>query len=283
MIYPQKVQKSQDVSAHYHHLDQVYRELWGDHLHHGYWETGGESVSEATEKLVGVVAQHAHISQGSRICDVGCGYGATARLLANQWNAEVTAITISDTQFSYICQKDPDSKNPHYVLCDFLKNFPPFHHFDVMISIESSEHMEDKKQFFSKAFNLLKPGGILAICAWLATEKPRQWEIDYLLEPICREGRLPSMGSNQDYQQLMTRAGFEHIHYFDLTDKVKKSWPIAIRRCAKAFFTHSHFRTLFLDRHFAEWSFLKTIFRIPFAYWRKCMLYGLFIASKPLG
>ncbi|MGA8163988.1 MAG: hypothetical protein WB791_03060 [Waddliaceae bacterium] len=57
MIYPNCVQKSRDFTAHYDHLDGIYRELWGNHLHHGYWETGKESVSEATKKLVEAVVR----------------------------------------------------------------------------------------------------------------------------------------------------------------------------------------------------------------------------------
>ena len=54
--------------------------------------------------------------------------------------------------------------------------------------------MADKQRFFAEACRVLEPGGRLVVCAWLARDDPRPWEVRWLLEPICREGRLPSMG-----------------------------------------------------------------------------------------
>ena len=30
----------EDVARHYDQLDRFYRELWGEHVHHGFWATG---------------------------------------------------------------------------------------------------------------------------------------------------------------------------------------------------------------------------------------------------
>ena len=46
------------------------------------------------------------------------------------------------------------------------------------------------------------------ICAWLATDRPTRWQIDHLLEPICYEGGLPSMGDAGDYRTMAAAAGF---------------------------------------------------------------------------
>ncbi len=84
-----------DVAAHYDELDGFYREFWGEHVHHGVWITGRETPQEATRRLVSLVAEQAVVRDGSDVCDVGCGYGATARMLVADYGARVTALTIS--------------------------------------------------------------------------------------------------------------------------------------------------------------------------------------------
>ena len=81
------------VASHYDELDHFYRDVWGDHVHHGLWLRGDESRECAVEQLAELVAENAQIGPGVRVCDIGCGYGATARLMAAR-GAEVTALTI---------------------------------------------------------------------------------------------------------------------------------------------------------------------------------------------
>jgi cyclopropane fatty-acyl-phospholipid synthase-like methyltransferase len=87
-----------DVANHYDELDSFYRQIWGEHVHHGLWENGDESPDEAVVKFVRYALEHVPIERGARVCDVGCGYGATARLLALEWEASVSALTISVAQ-----------------------------------------------------------------------------------------------------------------------------------------------------------------------------------------
>ena len=46
----------------------------------------------------------------------------------------------------------------------------PAESFDVVWSIECTEHLYDKARFFRRAAEWLRPGGRMAICAWLAGE-----------------------------------------------------------------------------------------------------------------
>jgi tocopherol O-methyltransferase len=56
MIHPYSKQAPGDVAAHYDTLDQFYREIWGEHVHHGYWRTGHETPEDAAAALVELVA-----------------------------------------------------------------------------------------------------------------------------------------------------------------------------------------------------------------------------------
>ncbi len=277
MIFPNTVQDAGAIAEHYNSLDPWYRKLWGDHLHHGLWITGKETPEIAVEQLVALIAEKGNLQSGDTVCDIGCGYGATARLLSERWNAHVTGFSLSEKQLEYARLKDP---NNQYILCDWLANTLPPKNFDLAISVESSEHMVDKLRFFQEAYRILKPNGKLIICAWLSKENPNRWEVKHLLEPICREGRLPSLGSVSDYTQMMLKTGFEKIEFEDLTASVKKTWAICASRVIKEL-KRKEFRDFLFKQKPKDWIFAKTIFRILLAYQTRSMIYGIFKTSAP--
>ncbi|NGX38854.1 MAG: 27-O-demethylrifamycin SV methyltransferase [Chlamydiae bacterium] len=280
MIYPETTQSPEEVATHYNSLDQYYRKLWGEHLHHGFWKSGHESVEEATEELIRLVAEAGKITENSLVCDVGCGYGGTSRFLVEHYKAHLTSLTLSEAQLDYAKAQTPDTDNPNYLLSDFLQSELPSDHFDVVLSIESSEHMVDKKKFFHEVTRILKPGGRFVTCAWLAKNSPKKWEVKHFLEPICREGRLPSMGSELDYREMMVNAGLQEIAFRDISNSVKKTWAICIGRASKAFFSDKELRSYLLSRSSSDRVFAKTLLRLWGAYELKSMRYGLFTASK---
>lgn len=282
MIISKTSHSIKSISSHYNELDEFYRSFWGDHLHHGLWLTGKESPQQAVRQLIEHAVERLRIEPGMHVCDVGCGYGATARMLAQQWKAKVTAFTISEKQYRYAVSKNCHEKNPPtYHLKDWLCNDLPSKTMDRIIAIESSEHFDDKPAFFKEAHRLLVPGGRVAVFAWLTKESPSTFDMRYLLEPICREGCLPSMGSKEEYLSLMRNSGFSDIQYEDLSRKVDKTWTICIQQVIKGFFINPNFRSFLLSPSFNR-NFAKSVFRIRLAYAKGCMRYGLFIGKNQI-
>jgi len=267
------------VAAHYDDLDSFYRDIWGEHVHHGYWISGNEDAEEAVLNLTHFIAQRAGIGFGSRVCDIGCGYGATALILARDYGAAVTGLTVSRRQFDIAQSAARDSKS-RFMLADAMESGLQAASFDNVIVIESSEHMLDKHRFFSEALRLLRPEGRLLVAAWLTRERPRAAETKFLLEPICVEGRLPSLASLTEYQQMLSAAGFRQIDCADLTAGVQKTWSLCAVRFIKKSITDSAFRRRWRDPGFSNRVFARTIFRIWLAYKIGSMRYGIFSAVK---
>ncbi len=270
------------VADHYDDLDRVYREVWGEHVHHGLWRTGRESPAEAVELLVELVAAEAGVRPGCDAVDIGCGYGATARYLTAKSGARVTGLTITPAQYRYAVAATPGD-NPRYLLRDWLDNGLPGAAFDAAYAIESTEHMADKARAFAEAFRVLRPGGRLAVCAWTAADPAKAWERRHLLEPICREGRLPGMGTEADYRALLGAAGFAVEAATDVSRQVRATWGICLWRTVAKLFAERESRAYLLSAASRNRDFLLSLGRIWLAYRTGSMRYLVWRARKPDG
>lgn len=278
MIVPDLPSTAAGVAAHYDELDLAYRRIWGKHVHHGYWRTGRESAEEAADALAQIVETRLALEPGQRLCDIGCGYGATAAHIAARHDVRITGVTLSAAQ-QQIASARP---SPRFTCLrqDWLHNDFADASFDRAYAIESSEHMTDKARFFHEAARVLRPGGRLVVCAWLEGEAVHPWEVRHLLMPICREGQLPSMGSRADYQTLAAGAGFALIGYEDASARVRRTWAICLSRLAKGLFTDPALRRLAFSAATTNRPFMLSLPRLIVALRTGAMRYGIFVWDK---
>ncbi len=305
-----------DVARHYDELDEFYRELWGTHVHHGLWAEpadeaanataaphrsgsgvrasddvasgdvvsgdvpprAADSVEAATRRLVRLVARRAALRQGHRVCDVGCGYGATAAMLASDYGCEVVGYTVSATQHE--CAVAQGALGCRFVLGDWLQNDLDDGTFDAAIAIESTGHMADKARAVAEIARVLRPGGRAVICAWLSEEGVSGWRRTALLDPICSEGRLPGMGTEADYRRWLAGANLELERFEDLSRDVRGTWTVVARRAATAVLTRPRYARYLFRRDASERAFALTIARIWLAYRAGAMRYGVFTAGR---
>ncbi|MCE9520346.1 MAG: methyltransferase domain-containing protein [Verrucomicrobia bacterium] len=269
------------VASHYDDLDKFYREIWGEHVHHGVWHTGKESDIEAAENLVTMVADAGQIGQGTRVCDIGCGYGATAKILAERRGAEVTGMTISEVQLSYAQEFNAVPGKTTFLLRDWYANQLPDESFDVVISIESLEHMPDLPKFFAEANRVLRPGGRLVASAWMSCENPGAMSRRFLIDAISREAQLAGIRPASEFMAAIKLANFSNASMDDLAKKVKRTWPLCAWRTIKGLLTKAHYRRFIFSSKNPNRIFALTLFRIWLAYNLGVMRYGFFTAEKP--
>ncbi|MGD0680218.1 MAG: class I SAM-dependent methyltransferase, partial [Polyangiaceae bacterium] len=251
------------------------------HVHHGLWEHGDEATTEAVCALVDRVGDAARIGPGTEVCDVGCGYGATARRLTERRGARVVGLTLSAAQVRYAEKVGGSGFGPTILQRDWFDNQLPSDSFDAVIAIESFEHMGNRARFFSEAFRVLRPGGRMVISAWLSDELPSAWERRLLLEPICREGRLAGLPTSSECVDGFESAGFANVTYEELTAKVRRTWAIAVARLVAAVSSRPRYRAFLRSDASAHRIFALTVLRIGAAYAVGAMKYGLFDAIKP--
>jgi tocopherol O-methyltransferase len=272
-----------DVAHHYDELDDFYRLAWGDHVHHGLWDNDNDtrSVEDATLHLLKTVTATLSLQPGDHLADIGCGYGASSRWLAQTHGANITALTISEQQAAQARHEPkPSTGQIEYRVEDWLETSLPDNSLHAAIAIESLAHMEDKALFFQQLLRTLKPGGRAALAVWTTADDLTPLE-SHLLSKICEEGRLPGMGTLQEYQQLAASTGLIVTKATDITPQVERTWWIITRRVLTGLFTNPRYLRFILNRAFRKRIFVLTLPRLLLAYRTGAMRYAIITLQKP--
>lgn len=280
MIVPRTDPDPEAVAAHYDRLDAFYREVWGEHVHHGLWTTGQETPEDAADALADHVVEA--VGEAGAIVDVGCGYGATSRRLAEATGATVTALTLSPAQAEVARLGEPARGAVQVLVRDWLRNELPDESADAVVAIESTTHMPERPRVFGEMARVLRPGGRLVLCVWATSEQPRAWEVRHLLEPICREGRLAGMGSLSENRAWIEDAGLVVETEEDWSRRVAKTWTVVARRVAAGLVTDRRYRDFLRDGTEADRVFALTVARLRLAFATGAMRYGFIVARKPV-
>jgi tocopherol O-methyltransferase len=268
------------IQFHYDLATLFYRMLWGRHIHHGLWEEQ-EALSPylAQERLIERLARAADIQPESHVLDVGCGMGGSSIHLARHLHCQVTGLTLSPVQRLWAQSSawlSGVGRRARFVCQDAEgADFAPGT-FDIVWSVECTEHLFDKPRFFERASTWLRPGGRLAICAWLAGPEPSTPAANQQVYQVCKDFLCPSLGTSDDYQSWMRAAGLNVLSAADLTDKVTRTWEICLRRA-----TRPGIRTLARLSGSAMDRFVQGFEGILQAYQSGAMRYGCFVAQAP--
>lgn len=241
-----------DIANFYDIRSAAWESVWGEHMHHGLYDTvqgvkltGREAQVHTMSELLRLAETHgASIlpgmeKKGPSILDVGCGIGGSCRFLARNYgpDASVHGITLSAYQRDRGNQISTDEQfkrsnvqiHQHNVY-ELAAKFEPAS-FDLVWSLESAEHMDNKQQFVSQCTNMLRPGAPFVMLAWCLRESDRPFSISeqFAIRKIMEEYCLPTLASPSEYQTEMLRAGLIDVHVEDWTDRAAPFWNEVLR------------------------------------------------------
>jgi len=224
---PPRANDKRRVIEHYDVVSPYYHSLWGEHLHHGYWVRGDESKEQAQLQLIEHLAQLAHIQSGAQILDIGCGFGASTIYLAKTFNASVTGITISSVQVELARQAAAARNSSAQFLLMDAEAMTFENKFDVLWSVESISHYQDRERFFTSAANLLKPGGIFALTDWFKNEDLTPAETRKYIQPI-EKGMFVELLPIADYEAFLHANGLRVRHREVLNRQCARTWDVSL-------------------------------------------------------
>lgn len=240
--YRSRADLTRGIARFYDASSKLWESVWGEHMHHGYYDSAAKarvSHAQAQVDMVDRVLEFASIDDNAaveRVLDVGCGIGGSTRHIATRFGCAGEGITLSPYQAARARDVSAAAglgDKLDFRVADALNMPFADASYDLVWSLESGEHMPDKRQFVSELCRVLRPGGRLIIVAWCHRNlAPGEAELppheQRLLEAISRAYYLPEWCSVDDYVRLAQENGLVDLKTDDWTENVKKFWPAVI-------------------------------------------------------
>jgi len=227
----------QRIREFYDASSGLWEQIWGEHMHHGYYGSDGKTKKsryQAQVDLMEELLKWGRVQQASQILDVGCGIGGATLHLAKKFGAAATGITLSPVQADRARERAKSlGIAARFEVADALAMPFDDESFDLVWSLESGEHMPDKQKFLSECCRVLKPGGRFVMAAWChrSTEPPEDLLTEderKHLEKIYQVYCLPYIISLPDFEAIAQDLSFQDIETTDWSDAVAPFWSEVI-------------------------------------------------------
>jgi len=156
----------QAISYHYD-LPVEFYALWLDSrlvYSCAYFKKGDEDVDSAQVHKLDYICRKLRLRPGERLLDIGCGWGALIMHAAAQHGVECVGITLSVPQAQVARERLRAaglSDRCRVEVADY-RDIDHDHQYDKIVSVGMFEHVGEVllPEYFERAWNLLRPGGI---------------------------------------------------------------------------------------------------------------------------
>jgi len=186
-----------NIEAHYDLSNELFAQFLDPSMSYSsaWFDSADEDLEAAQIRKIDAILDDAHVTQGTRVLEIGSGWGALA-IRAAQRGAKVTTITISTEQAALAKERFAEAGvEVDLQLIDYREVNGEF---DAIVSVEMIEAVGEEywPTYFATIDKLLAPGGRVAIQAitmkhhrYLATRDSYGWIQKY----IFPGGLIPSL------------------------------------------------------------------------------------------
>ncbi|MEP3629635.1 MAG: cyclopropane-fatty-acyl-phospholipid synthase family protein [Hyphomicrobiales bacterium] len=193
-IAPEKAQRN--VAHHYDLDDRLFKLFLDDDLQYScaYFETPDASLEEAQSAKKRHISAKMMLEEGQRVLDIGCGWGGTGLFLAQNFDVDVTGVTLSIEQQRVAQQRAQDlglSESVRFNLTDYREVEGTF---DRLVSIGMFEHVGPQNfiPYFKTAKKLMKDDGVFVLHS-IGRAKPNAFDPPFVEKYIFPNGHIPCL------------------------------------------------------------------------------------------
>jgi len=153
------------------------------------------------------------------VVDVGCGLGGGALFWAQEFGAQVTAVTCVPSQVEWVARFAAQAgvaSRVHPLLCDALE-IPGENRFDTAVAVDSCCHIP-RQALFDRLATLLRPGGRVFVtdCFLVRPEYEelfnRHWHV--------------RIGTMEEYRTAARQAGLREESVEEISPRVEYFWAM---------------------------------------------------------
>ncbi|MEU3249249.1 cyclopropane-fatty-acyl-phospholipid synthase family protein, partial [Streptomyces sp. NPDC006875] len=154
------------ISHHYDLSNAFYRLLLDETMAYscGYW-TGEEpdfGPADAQRAKLELICRKLGLVPGARLLDIGCGWGSLTLYAAEQYKAQVTAVTLAREQAAYVREQVRERGLEHQVdvVCQDYRDIAGGA-YEAVTAIEMGEHVGDAEYpaFAASLHRFVRPRG----------------------------------------------------------------------------------------------------------------------------
>jgi microcystin synthetase protein McyJ len=185
--------------------------LW---LNLGYWETA-RTYPEAAVALACLVGDAARLAPGKELLDVGFGFAEQDFLwLARHQLKRIVGLNITPLHVERAQQRvrarglqaSMDLRLGSATEMPFGDDC-----FDAVTALECAFHFDTRERFFSEAFRVLRPGGMLALADGSTT--PEQTRLNFVNRWLLKRWSVPlaNMYDSAEYCRKLRAQGFINV------------------------------------------------------------------------
>ena len=190
------------------------------------WDMAGVRASSLEEAQMNKLNHHldsARVGQGSRVLDIGCGWGALLRTAIHQRNVRhATGLTLSQDQFEFVSGLRLPRTDVHLTSYETFEADQPF---DAIVSIGAFEHFAQPgmdpaqrvqiyRMFFQKAARCLSVGGMVSLHTINWADIDRRYANEIVPLDVFPESDLPFLSEIFE----ASRSTFEPVRMTTGTD-----------------------------------------------------------------
>lgn len=216
-----KTRSAKNIQEHYDLSNDFFKLFLDDTMMYSsaVFDQNENNLYAAQIKKIDLLAQKLKLKKGSKVLEIGSGWGAMAMHLVKAYGCEVTTLTLSKEQ-KKLCEDRFKEQGVEKSIDVLLKDYRDMQgEFDAVIAVEMFEAVgkEYFDIFFKKCEQLLKPSGILVM--QIITMPDQRYKsyckgTDFIQKYIFPGGHLPSVGKILQSTGQNTKLNLLHMEEY---------------------------------------------------------------------